>query len=85
MRRALACLEGTAGRVCDGLLIDVNQRIPGVTHAHWPIVGGDGKHLAIAAASVLAKELRDSLMVALDGAYPGYGFGALGLSCHSIQ
>jgi ribonuclease HII len=74
MRRAVACLERSAGRSCDGLLIDGNHRIPGLAHAQWPIIKGDAKHLAIAAASVLAKELRDALMVALDGHYPGYGF-----------
>lgn len=73
MRRAVAALEATAGRSCDGLLIDGNQRIPGLLPPQWPIIGGDGKHLAIAAASVLAKEFRDALMVALDDVYPGYG------------
>jgi ribonuclease HII len=74
MRRAVACLEQGAGRSCDGLLIDGNHRIPGLSHAQWPIVKGDAKYLAIAAASVLAKELRDALMVELDATYPGYGF-----------
>jgi ribonuclease HII len=74
MRRAVLTLERGAGRACDGLLIDGNQRIPGLGHAQWPIVGGDGRYLAIAAASVLAKELRDALMIALDDPYPGYGF-----------
>jgi len=38
------------------------------------VVGGDGKSLSIAAASILAKVARDRLMDDLDRAYPGYGF-----------
>jgi ribonuclease HII len=37
-------------------------------------VGGDGKSLSIAAASVLAKVTRDRLMQTLDARYPEYGF-----------
>jgi ribonuclease HII len=39
-----------------------------------PVVGGDGKSLSIAAASILAKVARDRLMVEMDALYPGYGF-----------
>lgn len=38
------------------------------------IVKGDGKSLSIAAASVIAKVMRDRLMVELDGKYPEYSF-----------
>jgi ribonuclease HII len=38
------------------------------------IVKGDAKSLSIAAASVIAKVLRDRKMVELDRTYPGYGF-----------
>lgn len=44
-------------------------RIPGVA-----IVGGDGKVAAISAASILAKTVRDRMMVALDRIYPCYEF-----------
>ena len=40
------------------------------------VVGGDGKSLSIAAASILAKVARDRLMADLDGRYPGYGFAS---------
>ncbi len=40
------------------------------------VVGGDGKSLSIAAASILAKVARDRLMAELDGRYPGYGFAS---------
>ena len=38
------------------------------------LVGGDGLSLSIAAASVLAKVIRDKLMLALDAVYPQYAF-----------
>ncbi len=44
----------------------------GVTHA--PVDGGDGTSAAIAAASIVAKEMRDRLMRRLEVDHPGYGF-----------
>ena len=38
------------------------------------LVKGDQRSLSVAAASVLAKTTRDTLMRELDVAYPGYGF-----------
>ena len=38
------------------------------------IVKGDSKSLSIAAASVIAKVIRDEHMLLLDQTYPGYGF-----------
>jgi ribonuclease HII len=38
------------------------------------IIDGDAQSLSIAAASIVAKVHRDSLMVELDSAYPAYGF-----------
>jgi ribonuclease HII len=40
------------------------------------LVGGDGTSLAVAAASIIAKCVRDSIMRGYDLAYPGYGFAA---------
>lgn len=39
------------------------------------IVKGDSRSLAVAAASVVAKEARDRIMQRLDRRYPTYGFG----------
>lgn len=39
------------------------------------IVGGDTQCASIAAASVIAKVVRDGFMTTLDAVYPGYGFG----------
>ena len=38
------------------------------------LVGGDGKSMSIAAASIVAKVTRDRLMVTCDRDFPGYGF-----------
>jgi ribonuclease HII len=70
MRRALAHLHFLP----DAALIDGNQ-LP----RDWPcraagLVGGDGKSLSIAAASILAKVVRDKIMKRLAVRYPGYGW-----------
>ena len=41
---------------------------------HHGLVKGDSKSLAIAMASIVAKTLRDRIMVDLDKKYPAYGF-----------
>ena len=38
------------------------------------VVGGDGLVVSIAAASIVAKVVRDRLMVQVGAAHPGYGF-----------
>lgn len=69
MRRAVELLpEG-----CDFALIDGNAR-PDLQMPCKPIVSGDAKVAAIAAASVLAKVARDAVMCALHLDYPHYGF-----------
>lgn len=69
MRRAL---EGL-GRAVDHALVDGNRPPPLPCAVHC-VVGGDGKSLSIAAASVIAKVHRDRLMADLDGQFPGYGW-----------
>jgi ribonuclease HII len=39
------------------------------------VVDGDAQSCAIGAASILAKAHRDALMIAMEEAHPGYGFG----------
>ncbi|WP_296264922.1 ribonuclease HII [Pseudomonas sp. UBA6562] len=56
-------------------LIDGN-RCPVLTVPAAPVVQGDGKVPAIAAASILAKVTRDREMSVFEGLYPGYGIGA---------
>lgn len=69
MRRAVENLPSLPDRVLvDGLPV---QGLPCVSTA---IVGGDARSLSIAAASVMAKVIRDSRMKELDLIYPAYGF-----------
>jgi len=57
----------------DHALIDGHHRVSFWGGPQTCLVKGDSLSLSIAAASVLAKVLRDSLMVALAEHYPGYG------------
>lgn len=56
------------------LLIDGNRFKPYAGIPHECIVKGDGKYMSIAAASILAKTHRDTLMADLAQQYPGYGW-----------
>ncbi|HMP90202.1 MAG TPA: ribonuclease HII [Kiritimatiellia bacterium] len=69
MRRAVEKLStGPSFLLVDGL------PVKGLPLKHEAIVGGDGKSLLIAAASIIAKVTRDDIMCELDSKYPGYGF-----------
>jgi ribonuclease HII len=70
MRAALGRLAVSPGLV----LVDGRLRIPGIVWPQRAIVGGDRRSASIAAASILAKVVRDALMVRADRRYPGYGF-----------
>jgi ribonuclease HII len=48
--------------------------VPGFPWPSQGLVKGDSLSLSIAAASILAKVLRDDEMVRIDKAYPAYGF-----------
>ena len=69
MRRAVGMLAIKP----DIALIDGN-RDPGLGISSICIVGGDGKSVPIAAASILAKVSRDSYMKEMAIKYPQYGF-----------
>ena len=69
MRRAIEALSVKPAHA----LVDGNYRFV-LPCPVTPVVGGDGKSLSIAAASILAKVARDRLMVEMDAVYPGYGF-----------
>ena len=56
------------------LIIDGNRFTRYQDLPHTTIVKGDGKYLAIAAASVLAKTYRDDYMKELHTQYPYYGW-----------
>ncbi len=58
------------------VLLNDAVTIPQVPVRQVPIIGGDGKSLSIAAASVLAKVTRDRLMLEYDQIMPEYGFAS---------
>jgi len=70
MERAVAALDPAP----DFLLIDGNLIPGGLTLPALAVVKGDAKSVSIAAASILAKNWRDQLMVDLAQQHPGYGW-----------
>ncbi len=68
MRRAVAALGA------DYALIDGNKMPPRLPCPGEALVKGDARSLSIAAASIVAKVVRDQLMVEADARHPGYGF-----------
>lgn len=69
MQRAVAALPVMP----DAALIDGN-RAPELSCQTLTIVKGDSKSVSIAAASIVAKEVRDAIMRAADARFPGYDF-----------
>ena len=65
---------GALGVIPDHVLVDGKRRIAGCRLSQTPVVGGDALVSSIAAASIVAKVTRDSLMVEYAQLYPGYGF-----------
>lgn len=57
----------------DFLLVDGNQPVP-LPLQQQPLVKGDARSLSIAAASIVAKVVRDRMMAGYDRHFPGYGF-----------
>jgi ribonuclease HII len=73
MRRALARVRRLLGTTEVVVLID-GLPFPEVGCEHQALVDGDALCYSIAAAGVLAKELRDRLMGQLAVRHPGYGW-----------
>jgi ribonuclease HII len=69
MQQAVAALKVSP----DKILVDGNK-CPEFTQPAQAIIGGDGKIAEISAASILAKNFRDRLMVKLSKEFPHYGF-----------
>lgn len=69
MVRAIDGLSVAPGHV----LVDGNRVPAALSLPAEAVVKGDGRHSAIAAASILAKVSRDRCMAELDSRYPGYG------------
>jgi ribonuclease HII len=75
-----ASLDAMARAVCglsvaaDFALIDGRDIPGGLSIGAQAVIGGDGKSLSIAAASIVAKVMRDRLMMRCETQYSGYGF-----------
>ncbi|AHD11136.1 ribonuclease HII [Phaeobacter gallaeciensis] len=70
MERAVAALDPAP----DYLLIDGNLIPKGLLQASEFVIKGDAKSVSIAAASIVAKQARDRIMVDLAQQFPGYGW-----------
>ncbi len=75
MTLAVEALAADGGGHPAHVLVDGN-RLPRWGHAATAIVGGDALSLSIAAASVVAKHTRDTIMLAHAAAHPQYGWHA---------
>jgi len=72
MRRAVLGLAQAA----DAVLVDGNVVPKNLPCEARPLIGGDATCLSIAAASIVAKVVRDRLMTRCDGAFAGYGLAS---------
>ncbi|MDH4139994.1 MAG: ribonuclease HII [Coriobacteriia bacterium] len=73
VRRAMTLAVGALDPAADHVIVD--GRPVNIGPVETAVVDGDANCAAIAAASVIAKVARDSLMVEYDRRYPGYSFG----------
>ncbi|WP_296418731.1 ribonuclease HII [Vulcanococcus sp. DEBay_Sum22DG08_74] len=73
-RAMLRALQRLGSPAPDHVLVDGNLPLRLWSGSQETVVRGDSAHLEIAAASVLAKQARDALLVRLAQRYPGYGF-----------
>jgi ribonuclease HII len=81
MMRAVEALPHTPGHV----IVDGN-RLPQWRYPATAIIGGDALHPCISAASIIAKEYRDRIMIAAHAEHPGYGWASnmgYGTAAHS--
>ncbi len=72
MRRAVCGL----GAAADAALIDGRDVPAGLPVPADAVIGGDGRSLSVAAASIVAKVIRDRLMARCEPAFAGYGLAA---------
>jgi ribonuclease HII len=70
LRAALVACQPAEVRLVDGFYLGASAP------EHEPLVRGDSRSAAIAAASIVAKVTRDRYMHAVHELYPGYGFDA---------
>jgi ribonuclease HII len=76
-RASLRAMQWSVGKLKvtpDLVLVDGADPIPGLGLKQEAVIDGDARLLSIAAASVLAKVVRDRIMERLDRVWPDYGF-----------
>ncbi|RVT94090.1 ribonuclease HII [Sphingomonas crocodyli] len=71
MERAVAALS-----IAPAMILVDGNRCPKWSHRSVAVVGGDALCLSIAAASIIAKEERDRIMIEHDAVHPGYGWSS---------
>ncbi len=78
LRATLRAMAGAVARLdpCPELVLVDGLQVPEIPMRAEALVKGDATSAAIAAASVVAKVLRDRVMTAWDHHYPGYGFAS---------
>ena len=77
LRASLWCMKRSVERLKtepDIVLVDGSTLIPDLSIYQRCVIGGDDIVPSIAAASIIAKVLRDRVMQTLDRLYPEYGF-----------
>jgi ribonuclease HII len=77
LRASLEAMRRAVGRLRiapDLVLVDGDYPVPGIVCHQRAVVDGDARLLSIAAASVVAKVVRDRIMGRLDRVWPLYGF-----------
>lgn len=78
LRATLLAMQGAVRRLClrpDLVLVDGNQ-LPDLPFPAAALARADRSSAAVAAASIVAKVLRDRVMAAWDRRLPGYGFAS---------
>ena len=73
MERAVSDLQKSLTQPLAFALIDGN-RLPKLKCPSQAVIKGDSKSFSIAAASIVAKSIRDALMVKMAKRYPEYGW-----------
>lgn len=79
LQASLWCMKRSVERLNtepDLVLVDGNTYIPGLNIYQKCVIGGDDSVPSIAAASVIAKVLRDRVMHTMDRLYPEYNFSS---------
>ena len=76
MTRAVEALCREMGGLEPAHVMVDGNRLPKWRYRAEAVVGGDAIHPCISAASIIAKEHRDRIMVAADRDFPGYGWAS---------